>query len=79
MYDWDTMLTDFDVKESKRINDALAPRDNVLAYLRDRSSRSTIQKIGEAVNSPFWLGVYCGSIAGAFATVISAVIWGAML
>lgn len=79
MYDWDTMLTDFDVKESKRIVDALAPRDNALTYLRSRARRPLFDRISDAIGHPFGFGFYCGMIAGAFVTVISAAIWGTML
>ena len=76
MYDWGMMLTDFDVKESKRIVDALAPRDNVLGYLRERAARSTFDRVSDAIGHPFAFGLYCGVILGAFITVVSAAIWG---
>lgn len=67
MYDWDTMLTDFDVKEAKRINDTLAPRP------------STLDRIADALDSPKALAFYLGFLAGCFATVLTAAIWGTLL
>lgn len=78
-FNWDNLLTEFDVKEATRINEALAPPIDALVYLRSRARRSTLERISEAVDNPFMLGAWCGFIAGCFTTVLSAIIWGTML
>jgi hypothetical protein len=40
---------------------------------------STIERISEALNSPFWFGAYVGFIGGCFFTVIAAAVWTVML
>jgi hypothetical protein len=95
MYDWDTMLTDYDAKEGERINRTLLgpPDYDTLAYLRGRASRSTwarinetlapkpstLNRICEAIDSPKALAFYLGFFAGCFATVLTAIIWGTLL
>lgn len=82
MYDFNTMLTEFDVKEAARINRTLAPPADYyepVIYLRARASMSTWARINEALGCPKAVIFYLGLIAGSFATVITAAIWGTML
>lgn len=57
------------------VGPATAYRPDLIDQLRP----STLQRIGDALGSPFGLGLYLGFYAGCLVTVVAAYLWGLYL
>lgn len=54
---------------------AAPPKPDCIEMLRERLNRSTVEKIGDALESRFALGVYVGIYIGCMITVGMAFVW----